>query len=64
MRDYSNYQLTNEVLTHSGGVAKLGKTWAPATGSLSLYERILVPDTSETPLVINVGWIADRIYRV
>lgn len=55
MRDYSNYQLTDEVLTHSSGVAKLGKTWAPATGSLSVYERILVPDTSETPLVIKVA---------
>ncbi len=55
LRDYAdNYQLTDEVIPHTSGVALLGRTWAPATGSgISVFERILVPDTTETSFVIK-----------
>jgi hypothetical protein len=54
LRDYANnYQLTDEVITHSGTVATIGRTWAPATGTHSVYERILYPDTQETSFVVK-----------
>ncbi len=56
LRDYAdNYQLTNEVITHTGTVASIGRTWAPATGGLSVYERILYPDTTERAFVVKVN---------
>lgn len=56
LRDYANnYTLTNEVLPHTGTLALLGRTWAPATGSLTKFERILYPDTTETAFTINVN---------
>jgi hypothetical protein len=56
LRDYAdNYQLTNEEIPHTGTVALIGKTWAPATGSLSVFERILIPDTTERPFVVKVN---------
>lgn len=67
MRDYAdNYQLTDEVLPHTGTVALLGKTWKPTTfvdtttgsevsGSLSVFERILIPDTAETSFAVKVN---------
>jgi hypothetical protein len=67
LRDYAdNYQLTNEVLPHTGTVALLGKTWKPTTfvdtdtggettGSLSVFERILIPDTKDRPFVVKVN---------
>lgn len=65
MRDYANnYQLTDEVLPHTGTVALLGRTWKPtasvntATGStttttLSVFERILIPDAAQTSFVVK-----------
>lgn len=59
LRDYAdNYQLTNEVLPHTGTVALLGRTWAPATGGLSVFERILVPDTTERAFVVKVNGVS------
>lgn len=67
MRDYANnYQLTDEVLPHTGTVALLGRTWAPSlavdtttgletSGTLSVFERILIPDVKQTPLVVKVN---------
>jgi hypothetical protein len=56
MRDYAdNYQLTDEVIPHTGEVATIGRTWAPATGTLSVFERILYPDTTETDFVVKVN---------
>jgi len=67
LRDYAaNYQLTNEVIPHTGTVALIGRTWAPSlaidtssgletSGSLSVFERILVPDTKQTPFVVKVN---------
>ncbi len=56
LRDYAdNYQLTDEVITHTGTVALIGRTWAPATGGLSVYERILYPDTTERAFVVKVN---------
>jgi len=56
LRDYAdNYQLTNEIIPHTGTVALIGRTWAPATGTLSIFERILYPDTQETPFVVRVN---------
>lgn len=56
LRDYAdNYQLADEVIPHTGTVALIGKTWAPATGSLSVFERILVVDTQETPFIVKVN---------
>lgn len=56
LRDYANnYQLTDEVIPHTGTVATIGRTWAPATGTLSVFERILYPDTQETAFVVKVN---------
>lgn len=56
LRDYANnYQLTDEEIPHTGEVALIGRTWAPATGTLSVFERILVIDTQETPFVVKVN---------
>jgi hypothetical protein len=52
--DYSNRKITNEIQQHSGTIVSLGKTWEPATGTLSIYERILVPDLTE-PFTVNVN---------
>ncbi len=65
LRDYANnYQLTNEVLPHTGTVALLGRTWAPTlavntttgaetSGTLSVFERILIPDIKEASFVVK-----------
>lgn len=65
LRDYaSNYQLTDEEIPHTGTVALLGRTWKPTTsvdtttgaettGTLSVFERILVPDTAQTSFVVK-----------
>ncbi len=67
MRDYAdNYQLEDEELPHTGTVALLGRTWQPEifvdtetgeedTGSLSVFERILIPDTAERDFVVKVN---------
>lgn len=54
IRDYAdNYQLTDEEIPHTGTVASLGRTWAPSTGSLSVFERILIPDETERSFVVK-----------
>lgn len=56
LRDYANnYQLTDEVIPHATGstVCTIGRTWAPATGTLSVFERILYPDTQESSWVVK-----------
>jgi hypothetical protein len=59
LRDYaSNYKLVDQVIPHTGTVALIGKTWAPATGGVSVFERILIPDTTETPFVVKVNGIS------
>lgn len=66
IRDYAdNYRLDNEVIPHTGTLALLGRTWlAPGavqndgdatTGSLSVFERILLPDATERPFVVKVN---------
>jgi hypothetical protein len=56
LRDYaSNYILTDEEIPHTGTVARIGRTWDPATGNLSVFERILLIDQSETPFVVKVN---------
>lgn len=47
----ANYQLTDEEIPHTGTVALLGRTWS--VGSLSAFERILVPDETERSFVVN-----------
>ncbi len=54
LRDYAdNYKLTDEVIPHTGTVATIGRTWAPATGTRSIFERILYVDTQETPFIVK-----------
>lgn len=67
LRDYANnYQLTDEVLPHTGTVALLGRTWAPTlavdtstgletSGTLSVFERILIPDAKDRAFVVKVN---------
>jgi hypothetical protein len=56
IRDYANnYQLTDETITHSGTTATIGRTWAPSTGSLSVYERILYVDQTEQTFTVKVN---------
>ena len=56
LRDYAdNYKLTDEVIPHTGTVASIGRTWAPSTGSLSVFERILYVDQQETAFVVKVN---------
>ena len=56
LRDYAyNYVLDDEEIQHTGEVALIGRTWEPATGDLSVYERILLIDQSETPFVVKVN---------
>src|SRR6266403_3918048 len=67
LRDYAaNYQLTNEVIPHTGTVARRGKTWTPTlavntstgaetSGTLSVFERILIPDIKERAFVVKVN---------
>lgn len=59
LRDYAdNYQLDDEEIPHTGTTALLGRTWAPATGGLSVFERILLPDTTERPFVVKVNGVS------
>lgn len=67
IRDYAdNYQLEDEEIPHTGEVALLGRTWLPdvfvdtetgedASGSLSVFGRILIPDTKQRELVVKVN---------
>lgn len=56
LRDYAdNYILDDEEIPHTDTIATIGRTWEPATGSLSVFERILLTDTSETPFVVKVN---------
>lgn len=67
LRDYAdNYQLEEEELPHTGTVALLGRTWQPETfvnsetgaetsGTLSVFERILIHDTKDRPFVVKVN---------
>lgn len=56
LRDYaSNYILTDEEIPHTGEVATIGRTWEPATGDFSVFERILLIDQTETPFVVKVN---------
>ena len=67
LRDYAdNYQIEDELLPHTGTVALLGRTWKPSlavdtetgdetTGTLSGFERILIPDTKNRPFVVTVN---------
>ncbi len=47
MRDYTSYQLTDEVceFDNATGDFLIGKTWSPLTGTRSYFERVLVPDS-------------------
>ncbi len=73
MRDYAdNYQLTDEVLPHTGTVALLGRTWKPATpasGARSVFERILIPDTTERAFTVkkngvSIGGMSPAAYSI
>lgn len=56
LRDYAdNYILDDEEIPHTDEVALIGRTWEPATGTLSVFERILLIDESETPFVVKVN---------
>jgi hypothetical protein len=60
MRDPTSFTLTEEPLTDFTVVGStthvpLYKTFAPSTGVLSYKQRILVPDTSEVPLVFELN---------
>lgn len=56
LRDYANnYILDDEEIEHEDEMATIGRTWEPATGNLSVYERILLIDQSETPFVVKVN---------
>lgn len=46
MRDYTDYQVTNEVcqVDAVNGDFLMGRTWAPATGDRTKFTRILIPD--------------------
>lgn len=70
VRDYANnYQLTDEVLPHTGEVALLGRTWAPSlavdastgaetTSPVSVFERILVIDTKEAAFIVKKNGVS------
>lgn len=47
MRDYAAYQVVDEVcaIDETTGDFLMGRTWAPSTGSLTKFERILIPDS-------------------
>lgn len=64
LRDYVNYILEDEEIPHTGEIATIGKTWAPATGDMPepYFERILVIDQSETPFVVEVNGEAPSPY--
>jgi hypothetical protein len=59
MRDYTSYQFNNDILAWTAEtditVAPLRKLFSPSTGVRTLYERILVPDESEVPLIIHIN---------
>lgn len=56
LRDYAdNYILDDEEIPHTGTTATIGRTWEPATGTLSVFERILLVDESETSFVVKVN---------
>lgn len=57
IRDYTSYILDDEEITYTGTTAFIGKTWAPATGNLSVFERILYVDQEETPFVVKVNGV-------
>jgi hypothetical protein len=64
MRDYAAYKLTAEPaqITADGSQAKIGKNWVPATGPLSYFERVLIPDgtvivsINGSPVLSGSGW--------
>jgi len=60
VRDWSDYQFTDQVLSLGGGgtstaIYQLQETFTPATGSLSFVQPILLPDQTEVALTLKVN---------